>query len=110
MSTESKLQFTHGDWVIKGEIDNGEELSIVVKDPATGLDYVLLRLIPPSSWESREETIANLRLIVAAPTLLKALGFCRSVIKANGPLELSERLAVRDADKAILFALKGVRP
>ncbi len=44
---------------------------------------------------------ANALLLVAAPDLLAALEFCRSVLIANKPVELSEKMAVEKAEDAI---------
>ncbi len=46
---------------------------------------------------------ANARLIAAAPDLLAALRFCKSVLEAN-PVEMSERMAIAKADEAIAKA------
>jgi hypothetical protein len=47
---------------------------------------------------------ANAQLIAAAPELLEALKFCKSVIEANGMWELSEQMAVNHAVAAIAKA------
>lgn len=55
------------------------------------------------------EVEANARLIAAAPTLLEALTFCRSVIKSQGMYELSEQMAFDKANAAITQAT-GQKP
>lgn len=58
-----------------------------------------------------EIDIANAKLITAAPDLLQALIFCRSVIESQGLFDLSERLAFKTANEAIAKALgKEVQP
>lgn len=50
---------------------------------------------------TQEENLANAKLIAAAPDLLEAVMFCRSVLESNGIFELSEKLAVEKAQAAI---------
>ena len=52
-----------------------------------------------------EEKEANARLIAAAPDLVEALWFCRSVIKAQGMFDRSEVMAYNMANKALIGAL-----
>lgn len=49
-------------------------------------------------------TIEDAKLIAAAPELLEALFFCKSVIESNGIFERSEYLAVEKAIEAICKA------
>lgn len=46
----------------------------------------------------------NVKLVAAAPDLLDALRFCRSVLVGQGLYDLSERLALERADAAIAKA------
>ena len=46
----------------------------------------------------------NANLIAAAPELLEALAFCRSVIRSQGMFDASERMAVEKADAALARA------
>lgn len=52
----------------------------------------------------REQQIANLFLMAAAPEMKDGLNFCISVIEANGVYEASERLAIEKAKAALRSA------
>lgn len=52
------------------------------------------------------ENAANAKLIAAAPDLLEALVFCKSVIESSGMFDRSEQLAFDKAKQAIEKALK----
>lgn len=45
--------------------------------------------------------LGNAKLISAAPDLLEALQFCKSVIESNGLFDMSERMAFEKATNAI---------
>jgi hypothetical protein len=51
-------------------------------------------------WRKRPDDLWELVVPLAAPALLEALKFCRSVLAAN-PVEMSERMAIGKADAAI---------
>lgn len=52
----------------------------------------------------RQEQMANLFLMAAAPEMKDALMFCISVIEANGVFEASERIAIEKAKAALRSA------
>lgn len=54
-----------------------------------------------TGWGSVQTTEANARLIAAAPELLEALVFCRSVMLSNGVFETSERLVMKKAEAVL---------
>jgi hypothetical protein len=51
--------------------------------------------------KTQEEMESNAKLIAAAPDLLEALMFAKSVIKKNGIFDVSDRMAFEKALKAI---------
>ena len=51
-------------------------------------------------WKDGDHSIEPCPLHAHADDLLKALKFCRSVLEAN-PVEMSERMAIEKASKAI---------
>lgn len=53
------------------------------------------KLVSPTDRAKR------IKLIKAAPVLLEALSFCKSVIEKQGMFDLSERMAFDKADAAI---------
>lgn len=53
------------------------------------------------SGDNYEECCANAQLISAAPELLKALKFCKSVIVSAGVFDRSEEIAIEMAEIAI---------
>jgi hypothetical protein len=62
--------------------------------------------------QDKSEVRANALLATAAPELLEALQFCKSVIKSQGMFDRSEQMAFEKADAAIKKATgnKEVQP
>jgi len=94
----SEEKHTKAPWRIDGEPFDAE-----VGVDIIGVDDITICEVHPLCEDWTNEEIANARLIAAAPELLAALKFCASVLSAN-PAEMSEKLAIETASKAIAAA------
>lgn len=103
-----ETKFTKGEWKSRGfEAESNGHISV---DFPKGFISIYGGVIPGLLGEERdrfiEEAEANANLIAAAPEMLEALIFCKSVIEQSGMFELSERLAFEQAEKAIKKAIE----
>lgn len=92
MPTTEKI--AQWEWTVAPEDDQG---AMPCHSLIAGAGGVLCR------WWGTDEPPAA-RLIEAAPDMLAALKFCRSVMVANGIVELSEQMAIEKIDAAIAKA------
>ncbi len=95
------------DWYVCTDDDSGKELWRVPKaigPLAPDHDHWASWHIA-GSGEGNDADMQEWLLAAAAPKLLEALKFCRSVLVAN-PVEMSERMAIEKADQAIEDASK----
>ncbi|HEX4311919.1 MAG TPA: hypothetical protein VHZ25_17950 [Acidobacteriaceae bacterium] len=99
---KTQTKHTQGDWRIDGQFDAETSVMIVADYP--DFDDLIVVEIEPQLENWSEQEITNIRLMAAAKKLLEAVKFCRSVINANGPFEMSEKLAITVADAAIALA------
>lgn len=87
-----------GPWVYEQDTGNSITISNHSGDDVTSI---------VADNELSDDDFKRAGLIAAAPELLAALSFCRSVLQKNGVIETSERLAIKHADAAILKAGRG---
>lgn len=93
------LKITPGSWLVNSSaVKANWPMDPVVVCEVARLSFVDGKKAP------HEQQIANLHALASTPELYKALAFCKSVIEANGVFELSEKMAIKAADKALALA------
>jgi hypothetical protein len=90
------MKHTDGPWIIHEYKDQIHGIDIT-----EGKKGKVICNITSHFTAKHEEAQANAKLIAAAPKLLEALRFCKSVIESQGIYDRSESLAVDKATEAI---------
>lgn len=90
-----KTKHTKGEWYVSTSRKEFDGITAIYAE-----DRMLIAEINVARRRD-EENEANAKLMAAAPEMLEALIFARSVMISNGIFEASERLALEKIDKAI---------
>lgn len=103
-------EFTKGPWEIvpTPETINGGDFQgrIIAKGVlSNGDDAIIVGNYENKNGHGNIHSLPNAKLIAAAPDLLEALSFCKSVIESQGMFDTSERMAFDKAQAAIEKAI-----
>ncbi len=103
------MNFTQGEWSCEAAKCNDQNMSSIfsTERASDGMRKCVAVLIGSRlNLLESEERNANAKLIAAAPELLEALQFCKSVLEAQGLFDLSEQQAFDKAKAAISKAIE----
>ena len=89
---------TKGEWYFREQVDANEFCILSKHEEEPPIWVAAFRL---NGVQTLERQRANAKLMAAAPDLLEALVFCKSVIESSCMFERSEQLAVERAEQAI---------